>query len=398
MAGFSIEDDKLRRIVLILGFLAIIIAGIHTFSLVKGGLRLLLDVLSPFLVALLVAYLMAPLVAAMQRWLGIWRILGIFLVYLMVAILVLTALAFLVPLIFSQLKSLIESFKAVIPNALEWLSENDVLGITSDTVVFVKERLDALEIDFSGAVNPLIQALKQIASGSVMAAGELTTTMVAALRRFLTLLLFLVFMAVINFYLILDWHRIRPFLEKLVPSRMRRRTFDTVDKIDLTVGGFLRGQLIVAAVVGTSFAVGLFLIGFIGFGTLQRFAVLIGLVAGIGGFVPYLGPMMGLTPALLIIGFSDVEEWTIKIVSLVLVVTLFAAIQAVEGWVLQPKIVGKGAGLHPLAVLLALFIGGQFGIGGLIVAVPAAGVVKVLLLEYVWEPYQRNGDRTQSEE
>ncbi|MFW5810845.1 MAG: AI-2E family transporter, partial [Thermodesulfobacteriota bacterium] len=160
-------------------------------------------------------------------------------------------------------------------------------------------------------------------------------------------------------------------------------------KMDTAVGGFLRGQLTVSLIVGTLFAFGLFGMGFIGFPALRNYCILIGTVAAIGGFIPYLGPIMGVTPAILIILFTGGVPWSVKLITLLTVLTLFAVIQGIEGFILQPKIVGKGAGLHPLVVLLALIAGAQFGIGGMIVAVPIASITQVLVREFYWQPVQQ---------
>lgn len=97
---------------------------------------------------------------------------------------------------------------------------------------------------------------------------------------------------------------------------------------------------------------------------------------------------MGVTPAVLIVLLTPDVSWRVKLVTLGAVMTLFALIQATEGFILQPKIVGKGAGLHPLAVMFALLMGAQFGIAGMIVAVPAASIIRVLIREFFWLPIQ----------
>ncbi|MFW5640892.1 MAG: AI-2E family transporter, partial [Thermodesulfobacteriota bacterium] len=87
--------------------------------------------------------------------------------------------------------------------------------------------------------------------------------------------------------------------------------------------------------------------------------------------------------------FTGGVPWSVKLITLLTVLTLFAVIQGIEGFILQPKIVGKGAGLHPLVVLLALIAGAQFGIGGMIVAVPIASITQVLVREFYWQPVQQ---------
>jgi predicted PurR-regulated permease PerM len=145
----------------------------------------------------------------------------------------------------------------------------------------------------------------------------------------------------------------------------------------------------VSAIVGASFAFGLFFISFFGFPSLRNYCILIGAAAAIGGFIPYLGSIIGVTPGILIVLLTGGVPWSTKIIGLIAVVGLFSLIQAIEGFVLQPKIVGKGAGLHPLVVMFALIAGAQFGIGAMIIAVPVAGIVRVLIREFYWLPVER---------
>jgi predicted PurR-regulated permease PerM len=129
--------------------------------------------------------------------------------------------------------------------------------------------------------------------------------------------------------------------------------------------------------------------GFIGFPALTNYAILIGTAAEVAGFIPYLGAVIGVAPAILIIILTGGVEWSIKLFTFAGVLMLVSLIQAIEGFVLQPKIIGKSAGLHPLVVILALIIGSQFEIGGLIIALPLAGVIRVLVREFYWMPIER---------
>lgn len=381
MADLYTSDPFLHRIVRIIGVLALIIAGFYALDLVRSWLTPVLQVLSPFLAAFLLAYILSPVVSALQRRLRFGRLLGTLVVFVIIVLAALGVLAYLLPLILAQLKTLVMAVKEGIPEALAWLSEKDY--IDKDTINQIRSRLNDLSLDYNRMIAPLLDALKRLASGGFAAVGELTAGLVGSIRFLFGSLFFLAFVIIITFYLILDWYRIRPFLENVIPHRWQDKTFSILTKIDKTVGGFLRGQLIVALLVGSSFAIGLFFAALLGFPALGKYSLLIGTMAGLGGFVPYLGSVVGVTPALLIVMFTQTPTWSAKIIALAAVLGLFTLIQAVEGWVLQPKIVGKGAGLHPLVVLLALVVGTRFGIGGIIIAIPAAGVIKVLAGELI---------------
>ena len=159
---------------------------------------------------------------------------------------------------------------------------------------------------------------------------------------------------------------------------------DIMHKMDKALGGFLRGQLTVCCLVALSATIGLSLVG------MWQYALLVGVLAGAFNIIPYLGPVMGLTPALLwaLIEPSH-ETWEERALRAGLGLIVFVVIQMMEGFIFQPKIVGKNSNLHPLLVMLALIIGAQFGLVGMIMAVPLASVGRVLFLELVWYPYRK---------
>jgi predicted PurR-regulated permease PerM len=164
-----------------------------------------------------------------------------------------------------------------------------------------------------------------------------------------------------------------------VPPRHRRYVFDRVRRIDALVSGFLRGQLLVAATLGLLYAVGFQLIG-------VDLAIGVGLLAGAMALVPYLGNIVALgtagTLCILEFGFDA---------HLLAVLGWYVVVQNLEGFVLTPRIVGHRVGLHPAVVIVALLIGGDlFGFLGLLIAVPAAAVVKVFTDDAL-EAYRESG-------
>ncbi len=172
--------------------------------------------------------------------------------------------------------------------------------------------------------------------------GQISMGLFQAVREVIGFGAFLAFVAIFNFYLLLDKDRVEPFVINSIPPKYRKQAVDILKKMDTALGDFLRGQLIVALMVGLMFALGLFLIGVLGFATLTKFSLLIGTAAGICGIIPYFGSIMGVTPALVIVLFSA-TAWETKIIGFLLVAGIFIVIQAIEGMVLQPKILGKGA-------------------------------------------------------
>lgn len=174
---------------------------------------------------------------------------------------------------------------------------------------------------------------------------------------------------VVAFYLLLDWDNMIEKVDDWVP----RDHVDTVRhlarQIDATIAGFVRGQGSVCIILGLIYAIGLSIVGL-------NFGLLIGLFAGLISFIPYVGSLVGLVLALIV---AVVQFWP-DFIMIGAVIAIFAVGQFFEGNILQPRLVGKSVGLHPVWLMFALFaFGALFGFVGMLIAVPAAASVGVLV-------------------
>ncbi len=384
MTEFKIADPLLRRMVYAIGIMVIITLSFYTFSLLKDFITLILTVLTPFIAALLMGYILAPVVMVLKKQFKMGRIMGTLALYLIIFMIVFLLFTFLIPKFLSEFIRLFYTLKETVPPFLLKLSQNKHLNIDEGLIKVIQNKIKDIEIDYEWIVTSLIPALKKMASGGFEAVGAATKGIFISVGSLAGFFSFLSFVGIINFYMMIDWEKIRPLIRKLVNPAYRKHLFDIMDKLDIAVGGFLRGQLTVSAIVGILFAVGLFCMGFIGFPVLRDYCIFIGTASAVGGFIPYLGAIIGVTPAILIIILTPDVPWSTKLNTLIAVLALFTLIQSIEGFILQPKIVGKEAGLHPLLVMFALIFGAQFGIGGMIVAVPLASVIRVLVREFYW--------------
>ena len=202
------------------------------------------------------------------------------------------------------------------------------------------------------------------------------------------LMFILLFAMIITAYFLIDIHGFGYFTRVIVPERHEERVFQVLEKIDRAVGGFIRGQIIVCFCVGVMTTVGLLLMGF-HTPALARYCLLIGIAAGVANFIPYLGPVMAAVPSILIVLLStsagDEVTFQYRIMGVAGVLLVSAVANGVEGLVLQPYVVGGASNLSPMVVLLALLAGAQFGLGGMILAVPVAAIVRVLIKEFWWD-------------
>jgi predicted PurR-regulated permease PerM len=179
----------------------------------------------------------------------------------------------------------------------------------------------------------------------------------------------LIVMPVVTFYLIRDWHRMVDRVDSWIPVRQRETVRQLAREIDAAIGGFLRGQFGVCLFLGCYYAVGLMLAGL-------EFGLLIGLIAGVITFVPYIGSMTGLMIAASVAIAQFWPDWK----RITLVIAIFLVGQFIEGNIVSPKFVGERVGLHPVWLIFAMFAFGYlFGFVGLLIAVPLGAAIAVLL-------------------
>jgi predicted PurR-regulated permease PerM len=207
-------------------------------------------------------------------------------------------------------------------------------------------------------------------------AGQGTSWLVGFLRSLLSggaavvnLFSLLVVTPVVAFYILLDWDQIVQALDACIPIPNRSTVHALARDINTALSGFIRGQSLVCLFLGLWYGIGLSLIGL-------NFGFLIGVVAGLLSFIPYVG---SLTALLVSIGVALVQDWpSLKLLGLALLVV--GSGQFLEGNILSPKLVGASVGLHPVWLMFALFaFGSLFGFTGLLIAVPLAATVGVLV-------------------
>ena len=339
--------------------------------LLGAVLYLLAPVLTPFVVAALFAYLMDPLVDRLERR-GLGRGLAVALVFLVGGIVVIAVLLVLVPFIERQ----IANFLAQLPVWVEWFQNRATPWLEARFGISL-EILDTRR---------LIDALQE----NWKAAGGFAATVLGGVSKsgmtVISWLLNLVMIPVVAFYLLRDWDIMVERIHALVPRSIEPVVSRLAGESDVVLGAFLRGQLSVMVALGVFYGVGLWFAAI-------SVGPLIGMIAGLISFVPYLGAITGVIMAI-IAALVQYQDWF----HLLLVLGVFGIGQLIEGYVLVPKLVGDKIGLHPVAVIFAVLAGGElFGFLGVLLALPVASVVMVLL-RYAHERYRQSQLYRQSEQ
>lgn len=335
-------------------------------SIVFGGwlLYLLAPVLTPFLIAALLAYLGDPVVDRLEK-LRLSRTISVLIVFAGLLILGLVLLLILIPLIERQLSAFVKSM----PEIVNWL-QFTLLPALANIFGF---DASAINLDF----------LKETVMGNWQDIGDVAGQIVMKLTRsgqaVFVWLAYLLLIPVVTFYLLRDWDNLLLRIQDLIPRKQLQRVKQLACDCDLVLSEFLRGQLLVMLGQGIIYSVGLWIVGL-------EYALLIGMLAGLVSFVPYLGFIVGITAAFIaaLIQFND-------FIHLIYILLVFGIGQALEGMVLSPWLVGERIGLHPVAVIFAVMAGGQlFGFFGILLALPVAAVI-VTLLRHLRERYLESG-------
>ncbi|PJJ97272.1 AI-2E family transporter [Lysobacteraceae bacterium NML91-0213] len=321
-------------------------------------------ILTPFVLAALLGWLGDPLVDRIERT-GRSRGIAVSLVFLMMVLLVTLVLLILVPMIERQVATLIESG----PVYREWIMGTAIPWVEARFGFEVSEWLDP-------------QRLVEWVRGHWQQAGGIATTFMSYVSRsgfaLIGLVVNLVLVPILTFYFLRDWDVLVARLAQLIPRDHYATVTRLAKESDESLGAFLRGQFLVMLAQGAFYAVGLQLIGL-------RLGILVGLIAGLISFVPYLGATVG---AILMLLAAVVQAQGFDWQLLILGTIVFTAGQLFESYVLTPRLVGDRIGLHPVAVIFAVMAGGQlFGFVGMLIALPVAAVANVLL-RYAHERYQ----------
>ncbi len=337
---------------------AMAIAGVLTLL---WGLKLYGGLLGPFLLALAVAYLLAPLVARLERR-GMGRGVAIVLVVLPP---VLGGVAFLLyagPEVWRQATMLANALPRFATTIFEFLSgmraRIEGLAFLTDQQRNWVHTFDAEQLG----------VLLQQNADALLA--ELADWGLALLQRLGTVVGFLGYLVVtpvVAFYLLRDWAPLLAFTEGLIPRGQRGPAVEFIEEYDRALGKFVRGQLIEATLVGTLTGIGLALLG-------VPSALLLGVIAGVFNLIPYIGLAISVVPAVIV-----ALTMPAPLAGLLRVAVVFLVVQFIDGSVTGPRIVGGSVGLHPVVTMLALAFGGaMLGFAGLLLAVPLAVLGKMI--------------------
>jgi len=310
-------------------------------------------ILLPFVAGMVLAYFLDPVADRLER-LGLSRLMATVVILIAFIVIVVLAFVILVPVLATQMAD----FARKLP---EYLTRLQSL-LTNFDPKWLEQRFGVSTTGLRDGLNSLLT------SGFSLLTTVFTSIWSSGVALVSVVSLFVV-TPVVAFYMLLDWDRMVAEVDSWVPRDHVETVRALARDVNTATAGFVRGQGTLCLVLGAMYATGLTVTGL-------NFAILIGFFAGLISFIPYVGSLTGLVLAVGVAFVQFWPDWTM----VVLVACVFFVGQFIEGNILQPRLVGKSVGLHPVWLMFALFaFGALFGFVGLLIAVPASAAIAVLV-------------------
>jgi predicted PurR-regulated permease PerM len=349
-----VEETPRREIALPREFYVVL--GVAASGYLLYALR---SVLTPLFLAFAIAYMLDPVIDRFETW-KIPRPAGIAIVLLGLIGSLATFIALVLPVVASDVATvaseLPRKISTLIASADPWLTAHGIKVPHTTT-----EWMERLGANANSVASSMLAPAGGILSAVVAGGFSVVGSVVAAL-----------IVPVLSIYLLNDFDRITVAVRGHLPRRYRRVVTEYAQEIDVALSHFLRGQLTVMAIMAVLYGTAYAVLG-------VRLALPIGLISGTLSFIPYLGSAFALTSGILMSllgGFNPGQLFG--------VVVAYTIVQTLEGFVIAPRIMGKTVGVPEMWVLIALFVGGEiFGFLGVLLAVPAAAVIKIFLARAV---------------
>lgn len=326
---------------------------------------------APILIAGFLYYLLNPLVNLLMK-MGVKRLFAILLIFvLLIGIIVLIFMS-VIPNLVEQLVSLAKNIPGFISNMQDWLQQ-----AADNATRFPLFK----ELDVDKYINNL-----DVSAGSILqkSLAGVTNGLGSVIGKITTVVLLLITVPFILFYMLKDGDKLVPNVERLFPEKQRDNIKGLLKQLNKTLSDYISGQAIECLFVGTFTFLGYLLIG-------VDYAFLFGVIAGLTNLIPYLGPYLGLAPAL-VYTFFDSPYKALLCIVIVLIV------QQVDGNVIYPNVIGKSLNIHPLTIILILLVAGNIaGILGVFLGVPVYAILRTVIVFIVKIVKQSNQEEREQE-
>jgi len=344
-------DNKFVLFLLVLLLIGLNILVFTKTSFIFTPIIVLLKTISlPIILTGIVFYLLNPVVDFLERR-RIRRIYSILLLYLLIIGLITITIVSIIPFLKEQIMSLIDN----IPRYVD-VVENQTKQLIGSN--FVNQAQQTMNINISDLATKVSDQAATIVNSTFTGVGNF----IGALTE---IIISIVTVPFILFYLLKDGKKLPVYILKFVPTRLKEQTYTVLSEMNHRLSSYIRGQIIVSFCIGFLLFIGYLIIGL-------DYASLLAVIAACTSIVPYLGPTIAITPAIII----AIVTSPLMLLKLVIVWTI---VQLIEGKLISPQIMGKNLHIHPITIIFLLLTAGKlFGVVGIILAIPGYAVAKVI--------------------
>ena len=326
-----------------------------------------ISAMTPFIIGLVLAYLLLPLVNRLDRWMP--RPLAILTVYVGGFLAVFLAVAYIVPPVANQFQQLISSLP----------SRDQLSSFGSGLLQQYQDRVPPeIKQPIEQGLNSALQTLQRNFATYVQGASTFLFGQVLQILNTLSFLIGFLIVPFWVFYVLNDQAKGRGFINRILHPRVRADFWNVWGIVNQVLSDYIRGQLLLGLAVGVMVWIGLMILGLLGFDV--PYTLLLAIFAGITELVPIIGPILGAIPAVLLGFFASESGWQAGLA----VLALYLLVQQLENNFLVPRIIGESIGIHPAILTVVLIAMGQvFGLFGIILAAPVSAIGRDLFV-YVY--------------
>jgi len=343
---WSLELLVLATLILVLSKIGFVFQLVVTFFT---------TLFAPVLIAGFLYYLLNPMVELLTKRLKVKRIIAIVIVFFILILALVLMISSIIPNLVIQISQLAEN----IPNFVEQV-ETWAYGIANTEVVKqmfqqvdIMEQLEKMNLSYGALIQRFLGGLSSSLGSIVGSIASATMTLVTA--------------PFILFYMLKDGDKVVPNIEKAIPEKRRGQVKELLGKLNKTLTNYISGQAIECIFVATFTFLGYLIIG-------VDYAFLFGVIAGVTNLIPYLGPYLGLLPAVAVTIFNDPFKALLCCVVVLIV-------QQLDGNIIYPNVIGKSLAIHPLTIIIVLLVAGNIaGLLGIFLGVPFYAVCRTIVL------------------
>lgn len=349
---YPLRDSMVARNIMFLSVVLFFLWFIYTID----------EILAPFLLSLFFAYLLHPMVSKLENSWKVPRWTSALFIILCAIAVVIVLLILGLPHIIGQFEGILQAIGVISTQFVEWVLDADYMNVLNKYGVSTDQLRSLLTTTIAPRVEDILKGLLKGTFG-----------IVSGLQVILTGIVNIVIIPFLTFFLLKDFPIVRHRIKMMIPRKRREQSVTFYHRVDHILGRYIRGTTIIAIIDAITVSFGLWIIGI-------QYPLVLGILSGLMFFIPYFGFLTILSVS------TFVASLSMGVVALPVITTVsfLATLHIIEVYVLTPKLIGGSIGLHPVLLILSLFVFGYFlGFIGLLIAIPAAAILIVSVKE--WE-------------